>query len=348
MDEKKVIGNLSRPLLNFTQRPGAAILVSLLWTAHLVLNIVGWSLLWSIESVYVKSNPPSPLDQQLTLYRSTFWDNVKQFWNAGAQIVAVLIVFGGLVQPIVKAIVFVILSLAPISHSVFDQMLSVQEFTSKLSLAPFYVEAILLLCLSYTFVVKPLNLKARVFIETEVGLVCFMFAQLTAFALANVLRVLHRARTAPTPTVSTFAQTNRPSRFGPEKVLEEEDPLGGGGGGGGGLHDDPDAMLKPLIDGQYAGAAASSASGASGGLRSAKLRSVSTSARCAEVPALSDPLGPVLGDGPFLRRDSAVRQWRRDVRRAALVLPMATAAIGCFAYCYWVKDSVFFGREGHD
>lgn len=118
------------------------LLLFVLWTAHLVLNIVGWSLIWSVTYVEIKSNHSSA--EFLKLYTATFWDNINQFWQSGAGGMAVIIVLGGFVQPIVKCFALAAIAIHPMTPSAREKILRIQEATSKMSITPFYVEAILL------------------------------------------------------------------------------------------------------------------------------------------------------------------------------------------------------------
>jgi len=94
-----------------------------------VFNVVGLQAYWSTTSVKVVTNPASDLDQTTDLYTSTFWDNVQQFWDAGAQPVAAVIVVGGLVQPILKTIAMLVIAFRPMTSATRDAMLTQQEFT---------------------------------------------------------------------------------------------------------------------------------------------------------------------------------------------------------------------------
>lgn len=118
-----------QPLCRLTLRSTATVLVLLLWIAHLVFNVVGLQAYWSTTSVKVVTNPPSDLDQTTDLYTSTFWDNVQQFWDAGAQPVAAVIVVGGLVQPILKTIAMLVIAFRPMTSATREAMLAQQEFT---------------------------------------------------------------------------------------------------------------------------------------------------------------------------------------------------------------------------
>lgn len=152
----------------------ATLLVALLWLAHLALNIAGWSMTWSVTYADTQSSPPSPTDGLTELYGSTFWNNVTLFWDSGSAALAVLIVFGGLVQPIIKCIALAALVILPMESETRERVLSVQEATSKLSFTPFYVEAILLDAFAYKFTIPKVNIRSRVYIMTKPGLMCVL------------------------------------------------------------------------------------------------------------------------------------------------------------------------------
>ena len=158
-----------------------------LWIVHLVLNVVGLVAIWSTTFVEVATSPPSPQEGMTELYSATFWDNVQQFWDADAGAVAVIIVFSGLVQPAAKAVVMATIAFRPVTTETREQMLRMQEVTAKMSITPFYVQAILLEAFAYTFALGD-GVKAKIYIQVYDGLMCFFVAQLTAAVIINLLR----------------------------------------------------------------------------------------------------------------------------------------------------------------
>jgi hypothetical protein len=117
------------PLCRFAWRSKPTVLVLVLWSTHLVFNVLGLRANWSTTSVEVVTNPPSDLEQTVALYTSTFWDNVQQFWDAGAQPVAVLIVVGGLVQPAIKTLAMLAIAFRPMTSAAREKLLAQQELT---------------------------------------------------------------------------------------------------------------------------------------------------------------------------------------------------------------------------
>ena len=80
---------------------GSAAFVAL-WVAHAAMNVYGLTGVWSktyMEYYVAGKLGSADAPEQVLLYKSTFWDNVKQFWQSEAEAVAVLTFFNGICQP---------------------------------------------------------------------------------------------------------------------------------------------------------------------------------------------------------------------------------------------------------
>uniref|UniRef100_A0A7S2RY33 Uncharacterized protein n=1 Tax=Rhizochromulina marina TaxID=1034831 RepID=A0A7S2RY33_9STRA len=174
----------------------ARVLMLMLMAAHVASFIAGLSMKWSLTEVRIDTEPANPeVEGTVPLYKSTLWSNTREFWWSGAGAVSAIVVFSGVVQPIWKALMFLVIYAFPLSDSRRMRLITAQEFTGKLSLATFYVEAILLQCFDYSFQVaqKSQALFAKIKIIAYEGLVMFLIAQLFAMAVINCLRLLQRS-----------------------------------------------------------------------------------------------------------------------------------------------------------
>ena len=71
---------------------GSAAFVAL-WVAHAAMNVYGLTGVWSktyMEYYVAGKLGSADAPEQVLLYKSTFWDNVKQFWQSEAEAVAVM------------------------------------------------------------------------------------------------------------------------------------------------------------------------------------------------------------------------------------------------------------------
>ena len=212
---------------------------------------------------------------------------------------AIIIVLAGMVQPAFKSIVLLAVAFRPMSLADRDRALSMQEATSKMSITPFYVEAILLEAFAYTFAVQQANLVAKIHIVVFNGLLVFFIAQLVSATLINVLRVLHRDRAGRDEARAlALVQHRREGEDlprGPSSAFAASPLHRGGASGDGG------------------------ASGTGGG--------------AASTAPLLGPNGRVASVGAVeagLERDMARRQWRRDLRRALIIVPVAILCLFSF------------------
>ena len=154
---------------------GSALFI-VFWVGHAALNIWGLTGVWSktYMEYYVQGVTGSAEEpQSQLLYKSTFWDNVEQFWNADAKAVALLVIFNGICQPLIKTIIFPIVAYAPLKHGNRERLLVMQEFTGKFSITPFYVEAVLLDAFSFEYSVPSAHLQAQIHIVVFRGLLIF-------------------------------------------------------------------------------------------------------------------------------------------------------------------------------
>jgi hypothetical protein len=152
------------------------------------------------------SNSTNGFDMQV--YIATFWINVDQFWQSGAQPVAMLIFFAGVVQPITQMLAVGAIAFLPLAAARRHTMIVVQEATCKVPLAAFYVEAWLLVAFKLQIednkVLKvPFapELDGTDFVATAdveitgfVGLCLFLTGQLLYLVIVNLVRLLHRSQ----------------------------------------------------------------------------------------------------------------------------------------------------------
>jgi hypothetical protein len=347
------------------------LVVVVLWCSHLTLNILGLSALWSDTFVEIVTNdgriadalaPSLDENGRIELYQATFKDNVKQFWDADAGAVAAVLIFSGLVQPAIKCVVLGLVAFRPMSLENRERFLEVQEATSKLTTAPFYVEAILLMAFTYTYTMSRLDLRAKIYMELYVGLLFFFIAQLNSFVLINVLRVYQRSKVASVVLArlhsksshhnnqrSSSSYSNSPSSLLLSPALavpaDGEDSKMYMKGGTTATSQQQQAVTARRTNNNNSNVGA-------GGLSESLLPDDPTRG-FSPLPPLTTSLAGVVGsggggvgvacggqsrrvkkEGEVFGRDSQGRQMRRDLRKAAVVLPCSVACIGCFFYVY--------------
>lgn len=287
-----------------------AVAVVVLWCSHAALMVVGLTSVWTTVFIETATSPPSALDGKMTkLYTATFWDNVQQFWDADAGAVAVIIVVNGLAQPLGKCVAFLAIAFRPMTTEAREALLSAQEATGKLSITPFYVEAILLMAFAFTFQIGD-GLKAKIYIQCYNGLLVFFYASMNANVLVNVLRLLQRA------------------------CLQEDEALaleGLGRDSGSGGAGDLAAAARAAVAATALANTAAVAAGQGKGEGEGKGGEGGGDAPKGELGAES--------------ADAAERQWRRDANRALVVFPCSVACLACF-YTIYTKPFIEFFSSG--
>jgi len=157
------------------------------------------------DDSYDDASSPVPelvSDFDVEVYIATFWINVKQFWEADSQTMAVLIYFSGVVQPMIQMVSACAIAFTPLSRETRHRMITLQEVTCKVPLSAFYVEAYLLIVFAFKvqleYIVQlPLKVenyesKGDVIITGFIGLALFLIGQLLFLVIVNFLRLLHR------------------------------------------------------------------------------------------------------------------------------------------------------------
>ena len=77
---------------------------------HIVLVVLSLTTNWSMTNVVFHGTvSPKPVD----LYPSTFWTNYDNFMDSGAKTLGVLVLFAGLIQPLLKAVTAAFHSFSP-------------------------------------------------------------------------------------------------------------------------------------------------------------------------------------------------------------------------------------------
>ena len=159
--------------------------------------------------------------RELPLYESTFWDNVKQFWDSQDEATAVLLVMASAVQPVVKIGIMSAAWWLPLPPYLRNRAITMQELTAKYSMVAAYVNAYLLIVFSLSLRLppSPRRFEAAIALEpnaaepiaeivTDVlpGEVLFVYAQIIAQATITLLRVLHDRAAASQPSSTAAAE----------------------------------------------------------------------------------------------------------------------------------------------
>lgn len=83
--------------------------------------------------------------------------------------ISILTVFAGFVQPLLKAIAMLGIAFYPLTRKMRERAITLQETTSKFSLTPFYVEALILMAFSYEMTIEPLKMMIKIWIKISYG-----------------------------------------------------------------------------------------------------------------------------------------------------------------------------------
>ena len=155
--------------------------------------------------------------RELPLYDSTFWDNVKQFWDSQDEATAVLLVMASGVQPVVKIGIMSAAWWLPLPPYLRNRAITMQELTAKYSMVAAYVNAYLLIVFSLSLKLPPSPRRSEAAIALEPnaaepiaeivtdvlpGEVLFVYAQIVAQATITLLRVLHDRAAASQPSTA--------------------------------------------------------------------------------------------------------------------------------------------------
>ena len=170
---------------------GLSVLFQLGHCAFLIASLL---LQWSRTIVHFDKGIINVPDQ--VLYPSTFWTNVKNFDKSGARPLAVLLIFGGVGLPILKALAMVALSFESFSlkraRGCFVGILLSQEATGKFTMVASNVGAILLTAVTVTFslsnITTFLPIEAQAITDTLSGTVLMMLGSVWACFAIGLLR----------------------------------------------------------------------------------------------------------------------------------------------------------------
>mmetsp|Transcript_64232 Transcript_64232/g.177650 ORF Transcript_64232/g.177650 Transcript_64232/m.177650 type:complete len:454 (-) Transcript_64232:200-1561(-) len=164
---------------------------------------------WSLTEILVLQTPSDPTcptggdwDSSLSVCRmemftSTYQSNVNQFWDSDAKSTACLMVFAGLIQPILKALFYIVIYHVPLTQSRREQMIGHQEALAKFTISTFWIQAMLLTCFTVKFGLDSdtihVNVEGDVKITVYAGLVVFLTTQILSIVVVSMLRLTHDA-----------------------------------------------------------------------------------------------------------------------------------------------------------
>jgi hypothetical protein len=226
-----------------------------------------------------------------------------------------------------KAFACISIAFLPMTPSFRERAIILQETTSKLSLTPFYVEALILMAFSYEMTIPALNTMVKIYIKINPGMMYFFVAQCCAMLMINMLRVSHRR-----------SEDHR--GFGASKVRASVSGLSPSMID---LRNDSKDVFNNEIQNNLLPPTTTTTKQQHD--RTTSFDDVLHQNRNRKPVTNYDGYKQVTDDSGWIQQDSRDKQFKRDLRRAGVVVPMAFLANGLFFYVYF-EPFIYFEATG--